>query len=104
MKSYPIIATFNFFLAMSSLRCSEVVGEWERRMLCRVGLAAAPLDRDTLTLQHFVLERVHASCRLVDLAREGDRPGQDGLELFLVLDARLRVLVLDHQVGVRHVE
>src|SRR4029079_7862062 len=99
MKSYPIIATFIFFLAMSCLCwCSG------RRRSGRIGLAPAPLDRYALRFEYFVLERVHARRCLVDLAREGDRTGQDGLQLFLVLDARLRILVLDHQVGVGHVE
>src|SRR4051794_9101951 len=130
MKSYPIIATFSFFLAMFCLWCVVVVDESAsfrtdtfstirfvltpvllrkegaegNATLSRIGLAAAPLDRYVLSLQHFVLKRVHASCRLIDLARERDRAGQDRLELFLVLDARLRILVLDDQIGVRHVE
>src|SRR4051812_7719812 len=119
MKSYPIIATFSFFLAMlclwwvvvvdDSVSCPAISlsdplyacpfprlphcrerGRERDATLSRIGLAAAPLDRYILSLQHFVLKRVHASCRLVDFARERDRASQNGLELFLVLYARPR--------------
>src|SRR5215471_6619856 len=95
MKSYPIIATFSFLLAIDVPRDGS---------LSRISLPPAPLDRDALGFQHFVLERIHASCGLVDLACESNRAGQDRFELFLVLNARLRILVLDHQIGVGDVE
>ena len=59
---------------------------------------------DVLRRQHLVVKRVHAGGRLVDLAREGDRSLEDGLETLLVLDARPRVLVFDDERGVRDVE
>ncbi len=49
-------------------------------------------------------ERVHAAGRFVDAADEGDRSLQDRLQRGLVLDAGLRVLVLDHEVGLGDVE
>ena len=55
------------------------------------------LDRDALGRQHLVLQGEHAGRGLVDLARERDRALQDGGQAPLVLDAGLRVLVLDDQ-------
>src|SRR5882724_7737061 len=74
------------------------------RMSAPVGLAAVALDRDALGRQHLVLQGEHAGRGLVDLPGERDRALQDGGQAGLVLDARLRILVLHHQVGVGHVE
>ena len=50
------------------------------------------------------MQREHRAGGLVDVAHERDRPLQDRLQPLLVLDARLRVLVLDDEVRVRDVE
>src|SRR4029453_11869435 len=68
------------------------------------GVASGALHGDALRGEDVVLEREHAGRGLVDLARERDRAGEDRRELLLVLDAGLRVLVLDHEVRVRDVE
>ena len=52
-----------------------------------------------LVTEHFVLQGVHGRRRLIDRARESERPGQDRREPILVLDASLGVFVLDHEEG-----
>src|SRR5690606_40695278 len=76
----------------------------ETRSLRPVRLPPDALGGDALRGKHLVLQRVHAGRGLVDGADEGDRSLQDRLELLLVLDTCLRVLVLDDQVRVGHVE
>src|SRR4029453_1548380 len=67
-------------------------------------LAPSPLHRDPLRREHLALEREHARRRLVDLAREGDRALEGGLEAVAILEASRRILVLDDEVRVRDVE
>ena len=68
-----------------------------------IRLAAHTLNGNALRREHFVLQREHARCRLVDAADERDRALQDRLEALPVLDAR-RGIVLDDQVRIRDVE
>src|SRR5215470_1211952 len=69
-----------------------------------IGLPSNTLNRDALRREHFALQREHAGRGLVDPARERDRALENRFELLLVLNARLRVFVLDNQVGVGHVQ
>src|SRR5438067_12107952 len=62
-----------------------------------VGLSSPPLDRDSLRLEDFVLQREHRRRGLIDPADERDRSLQDRLESLAILDARLRVLVFDDE-------
>src|SRR4030095_6880313 len=65
--------------------------------------AADALHGDALRREHLVLQGVHARRRLIDMAHERQRALQDGFESLAILDARLGILVLDHQKRVRHV-
>ena len=62
------------------------------------------LHRNILRRQYFVLQRVHTRSSLINPARESDRALQNRFELLFVLNARLRVFVLNNQEGLRRVE
>ena len=54
--------------------------------------------------QHLVLQGVHARRRFIDAADERDRTLQNRLQPLPILNPRLRIFVLDHQVRVGDVE
>src|SRR5262245_63054138 len=87
-----------------SLESPPVASSPEASSLRSVGFAPDALHRDVLRLEHLVLQRIHARCGLVDVPDERDRPLQDRLDALPVLDARLRVFVLDDEVRVGDVE
>src|SRR5687767_885507 len=62
-----------------------------------IGLPADALDGDSLGRQHLVLQGVHGRRGLVDAADEGQRTLKDRLEPLAILDARLRIFVLDDE-------
>src|SRR6188474_1954113 len=64
-----------------------------------VCLSAHTLDRDALTREHLVLQRVHRRGGFVDGLGEGERAFQNRRELLTVLHAGSRILVLDNQEG-----
>jgi hypothetical protein len=55
------------------------------------------LDRYALRGKHLVLQRGHACGGAIDVADERDRRLQDRLQPLAILDARVRVFVLDDE-------
>src|SRR5688500_4136879 len=91
-------ATSLFFISYP--RTISVEGEKQSQSTLRpISLSSNTLHGNVLRREHFVLQREHAGRGLVDPAGERDRALQDRFELLLVLNARLRVFVLDDQVG-----
>src|SRR5580765_6630105 len=68
-----------------------------KRALGTIRLTADALDRNSLSAQDLVLQRVHGGRGLVDMPYEGDRPLQNRLQAIAILDSRLRVLVFDDE-------
>src|ERR1051325_5136519 len=68
------------------------------------GLAPGALHRNLLRPEHLVLQREHAARCFVDVSHKCQRALQNRLEPLAILDARLRIFVLDHQMRVGHVE
>src|SRR5262249_23622446 len=69
-----------------------------------ISLAAHSLDRDVLSRKHFVLQRVHAGCRLVYSAGERNRALQNGFQPLLALYPSRRILVLDYEMIIRDIQ
>src|SRR5947207_966085 len=68
------------------------------------GLTADALRGNALRRQHFVLQREHARGRFVDVPDKRDRALENRLQPLAILDARLRILVLDNEMGIRHIQ